>query len=154
MREDGTRAELEARLALIEQKAAGDVGGEQIGRALQTLERKAERLREEPRDQRLGETRIVFDQDVAVRENSGEDALEYVAFADDHARDHAQDIAASLGDAVELHRRVSSEAMRRASVATDGPRPNRRPGGLSSASVEAPAARARSTSRGHRRCSK
>src|SRR5258705_3710467 len=150
--EDGTRTKLEASLALIEQEAPGDVRGKEIGRALKALERQAERLGEEPRDQRLGEARIVLDQDVAARENPGEDALEHVALADDHARERAQDLAASLGDPVDLHRRVSSDATRRASTATDGPRPNRRPGGFASVSGERP--RASATSRGHSRWSK
>ena len=154
VREDGARAEFEARLALIEQKAPGDVGGQEIGRALQTLEGQTERLGEEPRDQRLGEARIVLDQDVAARENPGEDALEHVALADDHARERAQDLPASLGDPVELHRRVSSDAMTRASASMDGPRPNLRPGGFSSVSAEPPRARASATSLGHKRCSK
>ena len=60
----------------------------------------------------------------------------------------------ALGDTVELHRRLSNAAMTRVSAATDGPRPNRRPGGFASASGAAPRARASATRRGHRRCSK
>src|SRR4029453_5412926 len=131
-------------------EASGDAGGKQIGRALQAFERQAERLREESRDQRLGESRIILDQDVAVRENSGQDALEHVALADDHARQGAQDLAASLGDPAELHRRASSAAMSRVSAPTGGPPPNRRPGGFSRVSADAPPARASATSCGQR----
>src|SRR5262249_53269951 len=108
----------------------------------------------EPRDQRLGETRVVLDQDVAARQDSREDPLEHLALADDDARERVQDLAAALGDAVELHRRLSSDAMTRVSATSDGPRPNRRPGGVASASGAPPPPRASATRRGHTRCSK
>ena len=154
VREHRPRAKLELGLALIEQEAPGDVGGQQIGRALQALEGQVQRLREQARDQGLGEARIVFDQHVAVREDTGEDALEDVALADDDAGQCVEDLAAALGDPTDLHRRGSSEAMSRPSAASAGPRPNERPGGLSSAFVDAPPARESSTSFGQSMWSK
>jgi len=114
--------------------SSGDVGRQQIRRALKALEGQAERLREEPRDQGLGEPRIVLDQDVAVRQNPGQDALEHVALADDHARQRLRMSRLRSVTRSSFTGASPSEAMSRASVAMDGPRPNRRPGGFSSAS--------------------
>ena len=154
MREDGARPELEPGLPLVEQEAPGHVGREEIGRALQPLEGQVQRLREQPRDQRLREARVVLDQDVAVREDPGEDAFQHVDLPDDHAREGSYDLSAPLGDAADGHRRRSSEAMRTRSASSEGPRPNRRPGGLSSPAAGRDPSRARAQSRGQSTCSK
>ena len=65
MREDRARPEFEAGLPLVVQEASGDVGGQEVGRALQPFEGEVQGLREQPRDERLGEPWIILDQDVA-----------------------------------------------------------------------------------------
>ena len=54
--EDGPRPELEPAAALIEEKAAGDVARQQVGRELDTPEAEVERLGQEPGDEGLGES--------------------------------------------------------------------------------------------------
>src|SRR4029453_16625358 len=70
MGEDRPLPELEAPLALVEEKGARDIAGQEVRRELYALEAQIERLREEARDERLGQPRIVLDQYVPIGENA------------------------------------------------------------------------------------
>ena len=146
----GPAPELEAPLALVEQEAAGDVAGQQVRRELDALEAQVERLREQARDQRLREPRVVLDQDVAVREHAGEDLLEHRRLADDDLGERGEDGLSAVGDGVDLHARSSISAISAPSSRRDGPRRriHRRSGGIASVPP------ARSRSRGPRTRSK
>ena len=148
--EDRTAAVLERAPPLVEQEAARDVARQEIGRELDALEVQVERLRDQPRDERLRETRVVLDQDVAVGEDAGQELLQHGRLPDDDPAQRARDVLAAVGDGVELHGRPSISDTRRDSS------PTRRP-----AAAQPPAPRGgdklgppSSTSRGHRITSK
>ncbi len=141
--EDGAAAELEPPLALVEEEAAGDVAGQEIGRELDALEAEIERLGDEPGDERLGQARVVLDEDVAIGEDAREDVLEHVRLADDDLAERGEDVLAAVGDGVELHGRFSISATSSSIARSEGPRRRmpRRSAGRGSISVPASARR-------------
>ena len=119
----GPAAELEARLALIVEEAARDVARQEVGRELDALEAEVEGLGHEAGDERLGQARVVLDEDVPVGEDAGQDLLEHVRLADDHLAERGEDVLAAIGDGVDLHARLSISAMSLPSAPSDGPAP-------------------------------
>ena len=53
----------------IEDHAAGDIAGQQVGRKLDALEIQAQHFGKAPRHQRLTQAGEIFEQDVAARQN-------------------------------------------------------------------------------------
>ena len=98
--EDRTGAELEARLALVVDVRAHDVGGEQVGRALDAGERAVDRARERARQRGLADAGVVLDEDVPLGEQRDDHLLEHVVVDLDRAPDVVGDPA---GD---RHRRL------------------------------------------------
>jgi hypothetical protein len=64
-----------------------EVGGHEVGRELDALERAADRARERLDGQRLREARDAFDEQVPLREDRDEHALEERVLADDDLLD-------------------------------------------------------------------
>ena len=80
------------------EERAGDVGGEQVGRALETPEVEPGRLRDAARGEGLAEAGDVFEEDVAAGEDAGERELERLAHADDELADLVEHSPAESGD--------------------------------------------------------
>ena len=85
--------ELELRLPLVVDVAAGDLSRKQVGRELDAAELDVEHRGEGVRDQRLGQSGIVLDQDVAVRQDAHEDLPEHRVLADDHLAHGIDDLS-------------------------------------------------------------
>ena len=123
MGEDRPGAELEVAVALVPDRRAGHVGGEQIGRELDAAEAEPAGLGEGARGQRLREARHVLEQDVAVGEQAEQDQLELLPLADDGALDLVDEAGAELGELAELHQTRSSAVTTRPSWASSIPEP-------------------------------
>ena len=108
----GPGPELEARGALVEDRRAGDVGGQQVGRELHAAEAKPGRGGERARDQRLGHPGDVLEQDVAVGQQREQHELEDVALADHGALDLVEDRLGRGGDVARMRRAVIAAASR------------------------------------------
>ena len=67
--EDRTRPELEARLTLVVDLGADDVGRQEVGRALHARELAVDRPRQRAGQRRLADARVVLDEDVALGEH-------------------------------------------------------------------------------------
>ena len=119
----GPGAELEVAVALVPDRRAGHVGGQQVGRELDAAEAEPARLGEGARGQRLREPGHVLEQDVAVGEQAEQDQLELLALADDGALDLVEQAGAELGQLAELHQTRSSAVTTRPSVASSIPAP-------------------------------
>src|SRR5436190_672967 len=78
VREDGAAAELERVRALIEDVDARDVGGQQVGRELESRERAVERAGERLREHRLADAREVLDDQVPLGDEAEDDEPEHV----------------------------------------------------------------------------
>ena len=122
MGEDRSLPELEAALALVEEKGARDIAGQEVRRELDALEAQIESLREEAGDQRLGQPRIVLDEDVPIGEDAGEDLLEHGRLAHDGLAEGGENALTAVGDGVDLHGRFSASTMRASRAWSDGPR--------------------------------
>ena len=72
---------------LVVDLRADHVGGQEVGRELDALERRVDGLGERPHGERLGEPRHAFEQHVAAGEQADEQAFDHVVLADDAARD-------------------------------------------------------------------
>ena len=88
VREDGALDEAEGalsgRLVLVEDVGARDVGGHEIGRELDALEREVEDAADGADEQGLGEARHADEKGVTTAEDGHEDFLDHVRLADDH----------------------------------------------------------------------
>ena len=89
---------------------ADEVGGHEVGRELQPLERAAEHVGDGLDRERLGEAGHALEQHVAAGEQRDEQALEHPLLADDHALDLEQ---RGLERGVRLARRVLLAALQR-----------------------------------------
>ena len=69
----GPGPELEARLALVVDVGADDVGGQQVGGALHARELAVDRARQRARERGLADARVVLDEDVALGEQGDDD---------------------------------------------------------------------------------
>ena len=87
------RAERRRELAglLVVDARADQVGGHQVGRELDALERAAHRARQRLDRQRLGEAGHAFDQQVSLRQDRHQHALEEMVLADDDLLDLVED---------------------------------------------------------------
>src|SRR5690606_27490950 len=81
-REHRTGPELERARGRVEHRRAGDVGGQQVGRALQAREVEPEGGGERPGGECLAQSRYVLEQDVPAREDRGERRAQRVPHAD------------------------------------------------------------------------
>src|SRR5439155_11449105 len=75
----------------------------QVGRELDAGEAHAEHLREAASRKGLRESGVVLEQDVPVREEPAEDALELLSLADDRSLDLVECASGELLDAFEVH---------------------------------------------------
>ena len=123
VREDRAGAELEVAVALVPDRRAGHVCGEQVGRELDAAEAEPAGLGEGSRRQRLREPRDVLEQDVAVREHAEQDQLELLALADDGALDLVDEAGTELCELTELHQTLSNAVTTRPSSASPMPEP-------------------------------
>ena len=73
--------------------------GNEVGRELDPLERAADRARQRLHGERLGEAGHAFDQQVALREDRDQHALEKVVLADDDPLDLVEDALHQRRDA-------------------------------------------------------
>ena len=87
-----------SRRLLIEDRSAGDVGRQQVGRALNPLERAAHAAGERPGQHRLGDAGHVLQQDVPFAEPSDERQNELLPLADDRLLDVGDDLLRRLID--------------------------------------------------------
>ena len=85
-------------LPLVEDRGAGDVGGEEVGGELDPAELEAHRLGEGARDQGLGQAREVLDQHVAAGEDPDQQQVEGIPLADDDLLDLVEDRLSGGGD--------------------------------------------------------
>ena len=116
--EHGPGPELEARGALVEDRRARHVGGQQVGRELHAAEAQPRRGGERARDQRLGHAGHVLEQDVAVGQQREQHELEHLALADHGALDLVEDRLGRRGDVAGMgvgHRSSASRSSRTAS---------------------------------------
>ena len=81
--DDRAGPELELVAALVVDRDAGDVAGQQVGRELDALEAAAERAGQRLRQHRLADARHVLDQDVALAGQRDDRQLELGALPDD-----------------------------------------------------------------------
>ncbi len=90
MREDGAALELEgafARVGVHDEVCAEDVGGHEVGRELNAIERHVEHFAERSDEERLAKAGHAFEQHVAAAEQRDERALDDVGVADDDFAD-------------------------------------------------------------------
>ncbi len=97
-------------VGLVEHLGAGDVGGHEVGRELDPLERQVENLRDCLDEQRLGESRHAGDQAVPAGEERDEDLIDDRILPDDDLADLGQDPLAAERDALGDRRNVSGSA--------------------------------------------
>jgi hypothetical protein len=71
----------------IDDVGAGDIGGHQVGRELDALERQAERRRQGFHQQSLGRAGHAGDQAVTADEQGQQQVIDHVLLADDDATD-------------------------------------------------------------------
>ncbi len=83
---------------LVVDARADQVGRHEVGRELDALERAAHGARERLHRERLGETRHALDQQVALREDRHQHALEEVVLADDDLLHLVEDALHQRGD--------------------------------------------------------
>ena len=91
LREERAGAKLELGGLWIENGSAGDVGRQQIGRALDAFERAADALREGAGQHGFGHAGHVFQQDVAFAKVGDQGQDDLCPFADDHVLDVGDD---------------------------------------------------------------
>ena len=91
VREDRAGPELEAALALVEDVRADDVGGQQVGGALDARELEVQRARERACERRLADARQVLDEHVAAGEHGDDEVLDDVVAHLGGARDVRRD---------------------------------------------------------------
>ena len=119
----GTGTEDELGRPLVEDLRAGHVARHQVGRELDPGEAEGGRLRERARDQRLGETRVVLEQHVAVAQQRQQDQLERPALADDRLLDLGEDRLRALAEIGERAHRDSIRSITAATCAARHARP-------------------------------
>ena len=83
----GPGAELELLRALVEERDAGDVARQQVGRELDAAKRAVERARERLGEHGLADARHVLEQHVAFAQQRDQQQVDDVALADDDALD-------------------------------------------------------------------
>src|SRR6185369_8891472 len=123
---DRAALEFEAALALVVDRAARDVAGQQVGGELDAAEAKLERLAEQVSDQGLGEARIILDEDMSVGQDAGHDLAKHAVLADDDLGERLERALAALPDVGHLHRFSPRSRMRPAIASSGGPRPRHR----------------------------
>jgi len=97
LREHRSRAKLELRRLLVEHRRAGHIGRQQVGRALNSLERATHAAGQRSGEHGLGDARHIFQQDVSFGEPTHQRENELLPFADDRPLDVGDD---AFGDAV------------------------------------------------------
>jgi hypothetical protein len=127
----GPGAELEAVLALVVDVRADDVGGQQVGGALDARELEVHRARERAGERRLADAGQVLDEDVALGEE----------------RDSA---CSSTSSRPRRRADVPGDAPATAATPATSPRPTRRRGGCRCSAGHSPRAQAATTRRGSR----
>ena len=114
--EDGAELGVERPLAGAVDARADEVGGHEVGRELDARERAAEDAGRRLDRQRLGQAGHALDQQVPLRQQADEHALEHRVLAGDHPPDLEQRLLEALlglggcgsRDVVRLRRHVSS----------------------------------------------
>ena len=99
----GVKDELLAAVALLEDVAAGDVGRQQIGRELDAAEVERQQPRQRLDELGLAEGRKPFEQHVPPSEERGDDLVDRLLLAEDHAAqliDEPRDLRLAVGDTV------------------------------------------------------
>jgi hypothetical protein len=94
--EDGAELRLELTLVRPVDAGADEVGGDEVGRELDALERPAEDGGGRLDRQRLRKPRYSLDQQVALGEQADEDALEHCVLAGDHPPDLVERLLQTL----------------------------------------------------------
>ena len=94
-------------VGLVEHLGAGDVGGHEVGRELDPLERQVENLRDRLDEQCLGESGHAGDQAMPAGEERDEDLIDDRILPDDDLADLGQDALAAERDALGDRRNVS-----------------------------------------------
>ena len=89
--EDRAWAEDHLGVALVVQRRADHVAGQQVGGELDAREVEAEHLGERPGDERLAEAGQVLEQDVAAGQDADEDQLQGAPSADDRRLELVED---------------------------------------------------------------
>src|SRR5262249_20297522 len=84
-RENGSLLDGEFAGAGVIDLRADDVGGQQVGRELDALERQAERLCQGADSERLGQPGNAFEEEVAAREQPDEQSIKEQPLADEDA---------------------------------------------------------------------
>ena len=105
VREDRAGPELEALLALVVDVGADDVGGQQVGRALDARELRVDRARERAGQRGLADARVVLDEDVALGQHRDDDVLEHLVADLDGALDVLLDAPRDGGGLLDLRGR-------------------------------------------------
>ena len=95
---DRAGAELELGRLLVEDRSAGHVGRQQVGRALNPLERAAHAAGQRPGEHRLGDARHVLQQNVPFAEPGNQRQDQLLPLADDGLLDVGDDLLRRLID--------------------------------------------------------
>jgi hypothetical protein len=98
--EDRAGAEDEAAGGAVEDGRAGDVGGQQVGGALDAAGAGRDRLADRPREHRLAGAGVVLEEQVPVREQGRERQPHDVVLALEHRADVAHHELEALGKAL------------------------------------------------------
>ena len=98
LREDRAGPELELGRLRVEDRGAGDVRRQQVGRALHPLERRPDAAGQGPREHRLGHARHVLEQDVPLGEIGDQRQDDLLPLADDDLLDVGDDLLAGRRD--------------------------------------------------------
>jgi hypothetical protein len=124
VREDRAAVELEGLLALVVDRDADDVGGQQVGRELDALELRVHRARQRLGQRRLAGAGEVFEQDVAAGEQGGEQLAQRAVLPAHHLADVAGDALVQVaGVAARRHRWLAGPVTRAAGRTRGRPGP-------------------------------
>ena len=91
VREDGAGLDVEAGLVGAVDPRPDEIGGHEIGRELDALERAAEDVGEGLDRERLGQARDTLEEEVAARQQADQDPLEHLVLTDDDPPDLEHD---------------------------------------------------------------
>ncbi len=125
LRKDRARPELELSRLRIENRSPGDVGWQQVRRALHPLERRPHAAGHRAGKHGLGHARYIFEQDVALGKIRDQCQNDLLALADDHFFDVADDFLADEGDVYDALNRSILQLFGGSVLTTRSPRYSR-----------------------------
>lgn len=115
---NGSPSKLEFLRFLVIDRDASDVGGQQVGRALDPIEGASARDGQRPDEDGLGDSGDVLEQDVAAGDEGGEGVLDDLRLVHDDGLDIIQDIFDRVSEFTHLRKPLSSSDIERLNPCT------------------------------------